>query len=233
VSPDGKALARYHDWYGDPSVPFPKRVMMMLEDSLKAFGPVKSRSVKRVEPLPYRGKGVQPDGSVNVALYGRLLYQGQPDGPMMLDSVTFSASEWANFAPPDTGAQTWSLPQPVARALAKSLLAPGDSAGVFRPEDFTQSEFKAKVASVEAGMARILLSGKWKASGYWAGEKNKPQSASATAEGSAFYDVGKKSMQSLFMLMDGKVWWESEQNARATGGVIEWASETDPGASRQ
>lgn len=227
VSPEGKALAKYHDWRGDPSVPLSKRVLMMLEDSLKALGAVKPRSVKRMEPLPYRGKGVQPDGSVNVALYGRLLYQGRPDGPMMLDSVTFAASEWAQFAPPKkAGAQGWTLPQPLACSLARSLLAPGDSAGVFRPEDFTQAEVQAKVASVESGKARILLSGKWKATGLYGGEKSKPHGASAAAEGIALYDLEKKSMRSLFMLFDGKVWGESEQRARATGGVVEWTFET-------
>jgi hypothetical protein len=125
VSPEGKALAKYHDWHGDPAVPLNKRPLVMLNDSLKAFGPVKPRVVKPIEPLPYRGRGVQPDGSVNVALYGRLLYNGQPDGPMMLDSVTLGASEWAHFAPPKKGGQAWTLPETLARELARSVLPSG------------------------------------------------------------------------------------------------------------
>ena len=91
ISPDGKALGKYHDWKGDPSVPLGKRVSMMLEASLKAFGEVKPRQVKLTDPLPYRGRGVRSDGSVTLALYGRLLHNGQPDGPMMLDSLTLGA----------------------------------------------------------------------------------------------------------------------------------------------
>lgn len=227
VSPEGKALAKYHDWNGDPGVPLNQRVRIMLENGLKSFGVVKPREAKPTDLLPYRGKGVQPDGSVSLALYGRLLHKGQSDGPMMLDSVTLGSSEWAQFAPPKkAGTQGWALPDGVARALARSLLSPGDSAGVFRPEEFSQAELQARVDSVEGGRARILLSGKWKAAGLYGGEKGKPYAASATAEGVALYDVEKKSMRSFFMLMGGKVWGESEQRARETGGVVEWTSET-------
>lgn len=221
-SPDGKALGKYHDWNGDPSVPIGKRVSLMLDAALQAFGPVKPRDVKPVDHLPYRGKGVQPDGSVKVALYGRLLHQGRSDGPMMLDSVTYTAAEWASFSPATT--PEWTLPGNVARALARSLLSPGDSAGVFRMEDFSQAELHATVASTDGGVARIVFSGKWRAAGFYGGEKGHPYGASATAEGTALYDVEKKSMRSLFMLLDGKVWGKSEDQPRSTGGVVEWTA---------
>jgi len=82
------------------------------------------------------------------------------------------------------------------------------------------------VESVKGGKARIVLSGKWRAKGFYGGEKTLPYGASATAEGFAVYDVEKRSMRSVFMLFSGKVWNSSEQQARSTGGVLEWTFET-------
>jgi len=227
ASPEGKALGKYHDWKGDPAVPLAKRVVMMVEDALKAYGPVTPRDVQACDHLPHRGRGVQADGSVNVALYGRLLHQGKSDGPMMLDSVTLKSSEWARFAPPESGSKEWAIPETTARSLARSVLSPGDSAGVFRPEDFTQAELQAKVESVQGGKARISLTGTWRAAGLYGGEKGHPYGASASAEGFALFDVEKKSMDSFFLLYSGKTWGKTETPARETGGVAEWTAVTN------
>jgi hypothetical protein len=229
VSPEGKALAKYHDWKGDPSVPKEKRVPMILDEGLKAFGPVTPRTVQPTDLLPYRGKGVQPDEKVNVALYGRLMARGKPDGPMMLDSVTYEGAEWAAFAPPAKGkGQEWTLPDKIARNLARSLLSPGDSAGVFPHEDFLKAELRAKVESIEDGKARIRLMGTWKAEGLYGGEKGHPHGASATGDGIAVYDLEKRSMRSLIMILDGQVGKTAEivKGGRETGGVVEWTCET-------
>jgi hypothetical protein len=222
VSPEGKALAKYHDWEGDPNVPPKKRVPMTLEAGLKAFGPVKPRDVKPTDPLLYRGNGVRPDGSVTLALYSRFLHDGKPDGAMTIDSVTLGASEWAHFAPPEGGVQEWSVPESVARKLGRDL-SPGDSAAIYQPEDVREAELKAKVESITGGTARIRLTGTWKAKGLWGGEK--PIGASANGEGIAVYDLEKKSMRSLLMVLNGKAWGDSEQSARGAGGVVEWTSE--------
>ena len=228
ASPDGKALGKYHDWNGDPAVPVGKRVTLMLEASLKAFGAVTERDVKIVDHLPCRGRGTQADGSVNVALYGRLLHKGQSDGPMMLDSVTFCATDWARFSPPRIKeGEEWTLPDALARAIARSILSPGDSAGVFRAEDFSNADFRAKVESIRGGKARIALSGTWKAAGLYGGEEGHPYGASTVAEGFALYDLEKKSLQSLFLLFDGKVWGKTEETPRQTGGVAEWTMEVN------
>ena len=226
ASPEGKALAMVHDWNGDPAVPLAKRVVMMVETGLKVYGPVTPRQAKAGDHLPHRGRGVQADGSVNVALYGRLLHKGTSDGPMMLDSVTLKSSEWASFAPPGNGSKAWAVPDSTARALARSVLSPGDSAGVFRPEDFSQAELQAKVESVQGGKVRISLTGTWRAAGLYGGEKGHPYGASATAEGFALFDVEKKSMDSFFLLFSGKAWGKTETPARETGGVAEWTSVT-------
>jgi len=229
ISPEGKALAKYCDWQGDPAVPESKRFPTVLDAALKASGTVSPRNAKPTDLLPYRGQGVQPDGKVNLALYGRLMHLGKPDGPMMLDSVTFEGAEWAAFAPPAKAkGQEWTLPDKIARSLARSLLSPGDSGGVFRMEDFRQAELRAKVESIEDGKARIRLTGMWKADGLYGGEKGKEYGASASGDGIAVYDLEKKSMRSLFMILTGQVGKTSMMviGGRETGGVVEWTSET-------
>src|SRR5262249_44306077 len=158
----------------------------------------------------------------------------KPDGPMMLDSVTLGAAEWAHFAPPKlkSRAAEWAVPEGVARKLARSL-SPGDSGGVFREEDFRQAELKAKVESIEGATARVRLSGKWKAEGWYGGERDHPFSASATADGIAIYDEEKKSMRSFLMVLSGRVWsgrpsTGAEKTGRDTGGVVEWTTSSTP-----
>ena len=227
ISPEGKALGINYDRKNDPSVSENRQVSIMLENGLKSFGSLKPRDVRPTDLLPYRGKGIRPDGSVTLALYGRLLHNGQSDGPMMLDSVTLGAFDWEHFVPAQKSeGQRWAIPDPIARSLALSVLSPGDSGGQFRPEDFVQAELQAKVESIKGGKARILLSGKWRAEGLYGGEKGHPHAASATADGFAVYDMEKKSMRSVFLLFSGKVWSNSEQLARSTGGVLEWTFET-------
>src|SRR5262249_46030469 len=99
VSPEGKALAKKHQWNESDPEKHPKELVETMGEILKAFGSLKPRRVKPTNPFPYRGTGVQADGSVTLALYGRLVHNGQPDGPIMLDSVPLAAAEWAQFVP--------------------------------------------------------------------------------------------------------------------------------------
>jgi hypothetical protein len=112
VSPEGKALAKKHEWKEKDPARQPQELVETMDEVLKAFAPLKPRQVKPSNPLPDRGAGVQKDGSVTLALYGRLMHKGQPDGPMMLDSVTLGATEWAHFAPaePKVPGQGWAVP---------------------------------------------------------------------------------------------------------------------------
>jgi len=232
VTPDGKALAKKHDWLESDPAKRPNELVRAMDEVLQAVGSVKPSHAKPAVLFPYRGTGVEPDGSVTLALFGRLMHDGKPDGPMMLDSVTMGAAEWAHFAPPgpNGGGREWSVPESVARKLARSL-SPGDSSGVCRPEDFREAELKAQVESIGETPARIRFTGKWKADGFYGGERDHPFSAMATAEGIAIYDVEKKSMRSLLLVFSGRVWTGgssagSEKTGRETGGVVEWTNKT-------
>jgi len=188
-----------------------------IDDVLKTVGPLKPREAKPVDPLPNRGAGVLPDGSVTLAIYARMMHLGQPDGPVMLDSVTLDAAEWTFFAPSGSGrTQEWTIPDRVARKLVDAL-APVPRGMDFRPEGARKAELQAKVESVKGGKARILLSGTWEAEGVREGV---PYSGSATSEGVALYDVEKKSLLSLLLVFTGK--YGNARETRESGGVVEW-----------
>jgi hypothetical protein len=234
VSPEGKALAKKHDWEESDPAKRPNELVKAMDAALESVGAAAPRRTKPATLFPHRGIGVQADGSVTLALYGRLMHQGKPDGPMMLDSTTLGAEEWMRFAPPEPkrGAPEWTVPESVARKVARSL-SPGDSAGVFRPEGFQQAELKARVESIEGATARLRLSGKWRAEGFYGGEREHPFGAVATGDGFAIFDLEKKSMRSLLMVFSGRTWRgrssaDAERTGRETGGVVEWTSSLMP-----
>jgi hypothetical protein len=189
----------------------------VMTDALKEWGPLTPRQVKWTDPLPYRGRGVQPDGSVSLAAHGRLTHEGKPDGPVVLDAVNLTVSEWAAFSPPDPGGRgEWTLPRGVARKLG-CVISPFDDSARFSDEDYLEAEVRAKVESIEGSTARIRLTATWKAKGAYGHEKGaRVHEASSTGRGIAVYDVDRKSMRSLILVQVGR--WEG----RETGGVIEW-----------
>ena len=89
VSPEGKALAKKHEWVTKDQAKYPQELVETMDEVLRAYASVKPRRLKPSDPLPDRGTGVQKDGGVSLALYGRLMHKGKPDGPMMLDSESF------------------------------------------------------------------------------------------------------------------------------------------------
>jgi hypothetical protein len=232
VSPEGKALAKKHEWNTKDPAKYPQELVETMDEVLKAYASLKPRRVKPAEPLPDRGAGVQRDGSVTLSLYGRLMHKGRPDGPMMLDSVTLGAADWAHFMPakPDASEPEWEVPESVAIKLARGL-APGDSGGVFLAKDFRQAKLRAKVESIDGTIAWIRLTGEWQAEGLYGGEKERPFASTAKAEGIAVYDVKTKSMRSLLFVFDGKTWTgrlpepSAQHGWRETGAVIEWVHE--------
>jgi hypothetical protein len=243
VSPEGKVLSGRHD-YED----FDRGAIELLETidaGLKAFGPVEPRPSRPVNLLPFRGTGVEADGSVSLALYGRQMLGGgrnavpagvepahawlwdgalRPDGPIMLDSVQLPAGEWAAFTPVklEPGA-TWSLPEAVARKLTRLLSTSSDQSCMPGPEDARVAKLEASVESVEGGMAILRLSGRWEMMHLVEGDAKRPTYGAATAEGSAVYDIERKSMRSLLLVFGGTIRsGRPDAPLNRTGAVAEW-----------
>ena len=97
-SPEGKVLGEFQGYdFG--------RMKQVIDDALKAFGPVKPRKVKPVEIHPYRGKGMMRDGSVSLAEYVRASDESlgffDAKSPV-ISSVTLTEKELRAFAPQET-----------------------------------------------------------------------------------------------------------------------------------
>src|SRR5262245_54112960 len=199
-----------------------------MDAALKAFGPVQPRIARRAEPLPFRGVGVHPDGTIDLALYRCYLHLGKPDGPHLRDTLPLKKDEWSAFAPPKlvAGAE-WKIPAEVARKLVRPFCLNtlgGDMPG---PEDAKVAQLTAKVESVKDGKARIRLTGTFEAVKLFK-EQNLSFRATASVSGFAEYGVEEKALSSLLMVFQGMYQQGAQpekQKGRPFGAVIEWQRE--------
>src|SRR5207249_4423658 len=114
LSPDGGLLAAHQDYKSAET--WTPEVLATIDAALKACGPVPARQARPADPLPHRGAGVQPDGSVSLAVFTRYVAGGgrqcapaavesgslwlwngdlRPDGPPVIDTLTLSQAEWS------------------------------------------------------------------------------------------------------------------------------------------
>jgi hypothetical protein len=242
VSPQGKVLAGHHDFESRET--WAQEVLDTADSALKSFGPVTERKAKATDPLPFRGQGVQRDGSVGLEIYVRQMMGGgrqnapagvpasrlwvwdgtlRPDGPIVIDTLTLPAKDWAAFAPPKTEpGTTWSLPEAVARQFSRVLVPSSDQSAMPRPEDSKAAQLTGTVESVEQGVARIRLAGTWEAVHLQEGDRNRPLRGLATAEGIAIYDVKQRELQSLLLVFSGAYGRPNEESLNSAGAVVKW-----------
>ena len=144
---------------------WPKRILAALRSGLDDYGPIAPRRVRPTNPFPYRGVGVQADGSVTLAVSDRGIYAKDlapllksQDAQVFLDKLTLSAREWSALAPPDVqeGSQ-WTIPEDVGRRFYP-LLNPFDVKFADSSE-MTAVQLAGEVASVRAGVARLVYRG--------------------------------------------------------------------------
>jgi hypothetical protein len=74
VSPVGKVLAGHHEFRSRET--WTQEVLDTADTALKTFGAVPPRQVKSTDPLPFRGHGTQPDGTLCLAAYARQMLGG-------------------------------------------------------------------------------------------------------------------------------------------------------------
>jgi hypothetical protein len=244
LSPEGKVLAAHQD-YRKPET-WTSEVLAATDAALAAFGPVPARQTRAANPLPNRGIGVQPDGSVSLALYtrytagggqqyapaavesgSRWLWDGEfrTDGPPVIDTLTLTRAEWSSFTPPRLTAGTeWSIAAAIARKFARALSPSSDQSGMPRPEEATIAELREKVKSLDGSEAQIRFTGRWETDHVYDG---KHSLAWASAEGIAGFDRRRKALRSLLMVFSGAYRmappWDKE--TRPTGAVVEWSAE--------
>jgi hypothetical protein len=256
VTPDGKVLAAIHDYQavkdqerlklssGEVKKRMSQELLAVIDQALAAFGPVPARDVRADDPLPCRGRGVQPDGSVTLAIYLRQMMGGgretappntpagrlwvwdgalRPDGPPVIDSLVLDAQDWATFAPPNPElGSTWTVRDAVARQFCRVLVPSSDQAWMPRPADSKQARLAATVESVKDGLAQIRLSGVWEAVHLTEGDPARPVRGTATAEGIVVYDLKGQAIQSVLLVFSGAHGHANEDAASACGAVVEW-----------
>src|SRR5207249_11167874 len=69
VSPDGKVLAGHHEVKNQAT--WTQEVLETIAGAMKSFDSVTPRHAQTVNPLPFRGLGIQADGGANLAIYSR------------------------------------------------------------------------------------------------------------------------------------------------------------------
>jgi hypothetical protein len=216
----------------------PREMLAQLKAGLKEFGTVLPRQAAPSNPLPYRGAGVRPDGSVQLAVSDKWMaakdlsqLAGMPAGESHTDSVVLSATEWSNLAPPDPRAGSrWAIPEAVCRRFFP-LLNPLD-VGFRKPEQLTHVQLLGQVASVRDGIAYLVYRGRLEGS-HDGTVKGKPDHVSATelmlAGGVGAYDIQAGQMLTLTWVWDGLHWglydpqYQSQRGPGARYGVVvEW-----------
>jgi len=220
---DGRVIAAHQNFKDHKT--WTQEVLETLDGAIKEFGPVEPRSAKPSDPLPFRGVGAQPDGAHCLSVYFCVLYHGKREAPPSIDSILFSPAELGALAPAKLEAGSeWTVADPVARKFSRAISASSDTSHMPDPEDVTSVELKGAVESIEGGMARIRLVGKWEAvkvEKY--DEKKRPTYSSSAAEGRLMVDLEKKTAVSLLMVFGG-TWrnvtpWDQPVTSAA---VVEW-----------
>lgn len=228
VSPEGKVLAVQHRW-NEKNDRWSRDVVAALETGVKAFGPVSERTVRRVDPLPFRGKGVREDGSINLAGYARWMMRGMDRtalGEIMLDSVDLTAKQVESLARPDaTRGATWKVPASVVRQFHKILSPTSDKSTLARADEVTTANLEGRIERVSNGIA--YLSFKGLVAGSHAGDFDPHKGKKTHAEmplvgvGSCEAKTGK--LLSITLVGDGWIrgFPPYDQKSRF-GAVLEW-----------
>lgn len=246
VSPDGEVLGGHHEVRDHAR--WTEEALSAIVAARKAFGPVpERRDGPSLDPLPFRGAGVEPDGGIRLALTvrgvrgggrdsappsvnpaSRWIWEGElrRNGPPVIDTLRLDAGEWQAFAPGKGAAvgTEWALPEPVARKFVRALSPSSDQSTMPRPHEAGVAELRARVEATEGRQVRVRLWGRWETKHIYAG---KPSFAWAGAEGIALCEAGPGgaiSLRSLLLTFSGayRMAPPYDRQDTPTAAVAEW-----------
>jgi hypothetical protein len=229
VSPDGKVLAGHHDIQSHAT--WSQEVLDTIDAGLRAYGPVDPRSVKKVEPLPFRGQGVPADGRVTLAVYTRYMHNGRPDGPAVIDSVTLTSEQLAALFPAKgQTADEWTIPDDVARQFSRLLSPSSDQSTMPRPDEVTDVQWKGRVDGRNGDSWTLAYEGTLSTAHVYEG---KTSYGRMTVRGVGQWDAVSGQPQAIWLVGEGTHRGAPPYDSpRETGAVVRWSLSSDAGAAR-
>ena len=230
VDNDGKVVAS-HGQFEEDAKKWTRQVADLLDDGLRKSGAkADPRAPRTKDLLPLRGKGVQADGKVTLALSTRYLHQGKGLDFGVFDTIHLTSKQFAEFAPPKTKVgETWKLSKDAATQFSRCLSVFSDQSNMPLPREVTDVEFTGAVAALKDGKATLTFAGRIAAVHEHTFLKGKTNQAKATLRGIAVYDVEKKELQSLHAVLEGTYRqfqpYDKEDNPLAA--CVEWVREPE------
>lgn len=202
VTPEAKVLSAHQDYRSAKT--WVEDARAQIQAGIAAFGSIPPRQAKWRDPYPFRGRGVQPDGRVTLAVYIRHAHGGRPQGEGALDSIHLTPKQWEGFVPPEPApGKGWSVPDEVARQLAKCLSPLSDQSVMPRPNEVKEVELIGNVRYIEGGMASLTFSGEIAAVHKHPFRKGKINRSSARIRGLGTYDLKAKRLLTLGLALEG------------------------------
>ena len=216
-SPQGKYLGGFIG-FGN----MVQKTKAIIDNALKAFGPVTPRKARVVDTHPYRGKGVMPNGSVSLAEYVRQRERSNIKSPV-ISSVTLSKKEFGAFAPRRGVRGTkWTLPEAVAKKLCR-VASPMCYQHAPQPDWVKDIAIIAEVREIKDGVAWLNYKGKLSSERIMRGGKILSE-AEVTLTGEGAYDLQAKRMRSLLIVGSGTFRWPEEAPGKRVlfDALVEW-----------
>ena len=228
VDNQGKVLAADGTFHEDRAK-WSTLVQELLDEGLRKFGtkPANREALKK-DLLPFRGKGVQADGKVTLALSTRYVHKGKGQDFGSFDTIHLTAKQFAEFAPPKaTKGTTWTLSKDTATQFSRCLSNYSDQSHMPLPHEVTDVEFIGTVADVKDGLATLTFAGPIAAVHQHPYLKGKTNRARATLRGIAVYDVEKKELQSLHAVLEGtfRQFQPYDKEDHPLAACVEWTRE--------
>jgi hypothetical protein len=210
IDPDkGEYLGTWDEGYGWQSNESDyQRFLDWLDAALAAYGKkIEPRKVESTNPYPFRGKGVQADGSATLAVW----FAGGT-----VDAISLSAADWAELRPSVAQAgREWTIGESAGRRFSR-ILSGGSDLGhkqPVRPEDVTSVTVTGKVVSVAGSSALVIYRGRI------TGERHNGKvllKSEVAIQGAGEYDVKAGRLRSLKFVFEGS----------AARSMAEWVDRT-------
>jgi hypothetical protein len=231
VSPEGKVLASQAREPAKRET-WARAIVDVIEDGVRAYGPISARKVPPLEFLPDRGVGRRKDGSIVLAVYTRTMHVGVDKrgfGDATLDSVVLADEDRGRLEFPDLAVGD---DLPILKSVAKKLypvLSPNSDCNTLPKADEVDGvKLSARVERVQGNVAYLHFQGRIGGVHTWPfpPHKGKKISAEVILAGIGSCDRKTGKILSLLLLGDGRYRnYPPYDNVVHYGAVVEWRLE--------